>query len=76
MINIGYNETIASDNPKTIEVHILDFNDDIYDCEILVYFTTKIRDTKKFASLEELKKQLSADVKKAGDLDERQDFIL
>lgn len=51
--NIGYNPTV--ENQKlSIETHILDFNNNIYDETIRVYFTGRIRDEKKFDSLEEL----------------------
>ncbi|WP_373600586.1 bifunctional riboflavin kinase/FAD synthetase [Paraclostridium bifermentans] len=60
--NIGYNPTV---NGKTlsIETHILDFEEDIYGDIIKVEFLNRIRDEKKFNSLDELKNQLSEDVK-------------
>jgi riboflavin kinase/FMN adenylyltransferase len=63
MLNIGIRPTV-NDNPdhKTIEVHIFDFNRDIYGRQIEVYFVERIRDEMKFWSVQELKEQLSRDM--------------
>lgn len=63
MLNIGHRPTIGGDN-KTIEVHIFDFNDDIYDAEISLQFIERVREEQKFAALDELKQQLQQDEKK------------
>ena len=60
MLNIGTNPTIG-ENPLTIEVNIFDFNQDIYEKEIVIGFIDKIRDQQKFNSLEELKSALAQD---------------
>lgn len=60
MINIGTNPTLG-DNPLTIEMNIFDFNEDIYGKEITIGFIDKIRDQKKFGSLDELKQALLND---------------
>jgi riboflavin kinase/FMN adenylyltransferase len=65
--NIGYSPTF-DDHLFTIEVHILDFNERIYDQEIRVNFVKRIRDEKKFASIEELSDQIKQDVIKARDI--------
>jgi riboflavin kinase/FMN adenylyltransferase len=59
--NIGYSPTF-SDNEFTVEVHILDFNENIYDQKIRVNFIERIRDEKKFGSIEELKSQIHEDI--------------
>ncbi|UZW12325.1 bifunctional riboflavin kinase/FAD synthetase [Clostridium pasteurianum] len=64
--NIGTNPTVG-ENELTIETHILNFDDNIYNKNIKVYFIDRIREEKKFNSLEELKKQLERD-KKFADL--------
>ncbi|MEN8121562.1 MAG: bifunctional riboflavin kinase/FAD synthetase [Bacteroidota bacterium] len=62
MLNIGYKPTINIDKSnRSIEVHILNFNDDIYDEDIRVYFHKRIRNELKFCSLEKLKQQLIKD---------------
>jgi riboflavin kinase / FMN adenylyltransferase len=59
MMNVGNHPTINKLNHNIIEVHILNFDQDIYGKEINVIFKTKLRDEKKFDSLDELKKELS-----------------
>lgn len=58
--NIGIRPTVGNGNECTIETHILDFNEDIYGLDISVEFVSKIRDERKFASLDELKVELAA----------------
>lgn len=60
MLNIGTRPTVGGEN-RTIEVHIFDFNEDIYDSEICIEFVSQIRKEQKFSSIEELKAQLHAD---------------
>lgn len=64
MLNIGYRPTLNSSvKQRSIEVHILDFNRDVYSEEITLEFIDRIRDEKRFADLYQLKKQLKADEK-------------
>jgi riboflavin kinase/FMN adenylyltransferase len=60
MLNIGKRPTVDGSNRK-IEVHIIGFNDDIYAEKISIAFKKKIRDEKKFKSLDHLKIQLQKD---------------
>jgi riboflavin kinase/FMN adenylyltransferase len=62
MLNIGYKPTVEL-NPEvmTIEVHIIDFSDNLYDQNITLQFKQRIRDEIKFNSLEHLKQQINAD---------------
>jgi riboflavin kinase/FMN adenylyltransferase len=64
MANIGIRPTInsESDNKKTIEVHIFDFNMDIYGTFVSICFVDRIRDEKKFDDIESLKEQLKRDM--------------
>lgn len=62
MVNVGIHPTIAPLKNPLIEVHILDFDDDIYLSSIEIAFVSFIREEKKFASLEELKEQLQKDL--------------
>jgi riboflavin kinase / FMN adenylyltransferase len=65
-VNIGYRPTLKESNPTLhVEAHLLDFNGDLYDKEMEITFVEKLRDEKKFSSLEELKKQIAADVAEA-----------
>ena len=49
-----------------LEVHILDFDEDIYGKNITVEFNKMIRSEKKFSSLEELKQQINKDIQQIG----------
>tara|TARA_Y100000385_G_scaffold253980_1_gene278494 strand:+ start:324 stop:1250 length:927 start_codon:yes stop_codon:yes gene_type:complete len=64
MLNIGFRPTVEG-NSKTIEVNIFDFNKDIYGEEISITLVKRLRDEKKFKSLEALKKQITSDKKEA-----------
>ena len=63
MCNVGYNPTINSNNKIKLEVNIFDFNKDIYNQSIRIYFIEHIRNEHKFENLEELKEQLNQDKK-------------
>jgi riboflavin kinase/FMN adenylyltransferase len=58
--SVGNNPTVKGE-ALTVETYILDFRKDIYGVQINVSFIKKIRDNKKFNSLEELKNQLEKD---------------
>ena len=58
--SVGSNPTVNG-TKLTIETFILDFNHDIYGDDIVVYFIEKIRDEKRFDSIDCLKKQLNKD---------------
>lgn len=60
--SVGFNPTV--DKTKShiyIETYILDFNKNIYDEQIKIYFINRIREEKKFESLEELSNQIKKD---------------
>lgn len=62
MMNIGINPTTdTTSQTQKIEVHLLDFSDDIYGKSITVSFLSRIRDEQKFESVDALKSQLAAD---------------
>ena len=61
MLNLGYNPTVVTDNEVKIEVHLFDFDQDIYDQEIKVCFISRLRNEQKFESLDALKSQLQQD---------------
>lgn len=58
--NIGANPTVNGDC-RTIESHILDFNEEIYGHTIEIEFLFKVRDEIKFCSIQELKIQIQKD---------------
>jgi len=64
MINIGNNPTVKSDSHRNIEVNIFDFDNDIYNKDIAVFFNRFIRNEIKFNNLQELRIQLLNDKRK------------
>ncbi len=61
MLNIGHRPTIDNGNNRSIEVHILDFDSDIYNFPIKLSFISFLRPEMKFAGKEELRQQLEKD---------------
>ena len=59
--NIGTNPTVGNDY-LSLEVHLLDFQGDLYDQSLTISFLHFLREEKKFASLDELKNQIIADI--------------
>lgn len=62
--NIGYSPTF-DDHLFTVEVHLLDFNGNLYDEKIRVNFIERIRDEKKFSGIAELSTQIQKDIQTA-----------
>jgi riboflavin kinase/FMN adenylyltransferase len=61
MMNIGFRPTVSNEKVRTIEVHIFDFDNDIYEKEIKVRMITRIRDEIRFNGIDELREQLKKD---------------
>lgn len=66
--NIGNRPTINKDNPKNVEIHIFDFENNIYDVDIKAEFLAWLRAEKRFEDLEQLTLQIAEDVCKAKEL--------
>lgn len=64
MMSIGKNPTIEGKG-SSIEVHFFDFNSDIYDQQITIYFIKYLREEQKFDSIELLKQQIANDERAA-----------
>lgn len=62
MANYGLRPTISHYEKAVLEVHILNFDKEIYGEQLKVTFLKKIRDEKKFNSLDELKLQIQEDI--------------
>ncbi len=62
--NIGTNPTVGN-NHLSLEVHLLDFQGDLYDQPLTISFLHFLREEKKFASLDELKSQIAEDIREA-----------
>jgi riboflavin kinase/FMN adenylyltransferase len=62
MLNIGSRPTINNNaDNRSIEVHIFDFDKDIYKKQLELKFITKIREEQKFGSIDGLRSQLEKD---------------
>ncbi len=61
MMNIGTRPTLQAQAGVSLEVHLLDFNDDLYGKSLTVRFLARLRDEQKFPSLDALKAQLERD---------------
>lgn len=61
MLNIGYRPTLNNGQERSIEVHILDFEDNLYGKTITLEFVHRLRDERTFANLDELTAQLNKD---------------
>jgi riboflavin kinase/FMN adenylyltransferase len=61
MLNIGHRPTVNNGSERSIEVHIIGFEGDIYGAEITVTFLSHLRSEVKFGSMEALATQLTAD---------------
>ena len=66
--NIGTRPTVSLGGARTIETHILDFDQDIYGLDLRIEFCARLRDERRFDSLDQLKHQLEADCKKASEI--------
>jgi len=63
--NLGIRPSIKGEKKLQLEVHLLNFSSDLYGQHVSVIFLKKLRDEKKFKSLDELKEQIKLDVIKA-----------
>lgn len=60
MMNIGNNPTVAGET-KSIEVHFFNFNSDIYNETLKIEMLTRLRDERKYDSIDLLRQQLERD---------------
>jgi len=60
--SIGVRPTVTDAGRATLEVHLLDFDGDLYTAHLRVNFCHKLRDEAKFDSLEALTAQIRRDV--------------
>jgi riboflavin kinase/FMN adenylyltransferase len=66
VINLGIRPTVSSGkSERVLEIHLFDFNRDIYGHEVEVRFLKFLRPEKKFANLEALVQQIRQDVERA-----------
>jgi riboflavin kinase / FMN adenylyltransferase len=65
--SLGVRPTLKQDGKPTLEVHLFDFDRDIYGQHVRVHFMKKIREEEKFSNLEALKRQIGLDEQAARD---------
>ena len=63
MTNIGKNPTFGA-NERTIESYLVDYHGDLYGTEVQLDIVARLRGEKKFASVDELKRQVAEDVRR------------
>lgn len=65
MVNIGHNPTVSGgDAPLSIEAHLMGFEGCLYGERLTIEFVERIRDERRFGSVEELAAQLDKDRRK------------
>jgi riboflavin kinase/FMN adenylyltransferase len=60
--SLGIRPTVKQQGQPVLEVHVLDFDGDLYGRQVRVDFLHKFRDEEKYADLETLKRQIAIDV--------------
>jgi riboflavin kinase/FMN adenylyltransferase len=68
VVNLGYRPTVSSEKHRVLEIHLFDFDRDIYGSDLEVRFVRYLRPEKKFESVDMLARQIALDVKQARDL--------
>jgi riboflavin kinase/FMN adenylyltransferase len=62
--NLGLRPTVGG-TARVFEIHLFDFSEDIYGCDMEVLFRKKLRDEEKFPDLESLRTQIQLDTERA-----------
>jgi len=68
VMNVGINPTFEDRTEPVVEVHVLDFDEDLYGEVVEVEFTHRLRDERKFESPEALVRQMHEDVRRGREL--------
>ena len=63
--NVGVRPSFELGGQRMVEMHILDFAEAIYGCDLVVEFVERLRDERRYANVEELRAQIERDVEKA-----------
>lgn len=62
MVNVGENPTVSDSGRIRIEAHLIGFKGDLYGRRLEIEFLRRIRDERKFDSIEDLRRQLQQDL--------------
>src|SRR5207248_1640534 len=65
VVNLGYRPTVSSKTERLLEIHLLDFDRDIYGKDLEVRFIRYLRPEKKFENVDALVRQIECDVQHA-----------
>jgi riboflavin kinase / FMN adenylyltransferase len=68
VVNLGYRPTVSSKSERVLEIHLLDFNRDVYGKDLEVRFVRYLRPEQKFESVDALAKQIAFDVQQAREI--------
>jgi riboflavin kinase/FMN adenylyltransferase len=69
VVNLGLRPTVSTGKPERIlEIHLLDFDRDIYGKDLEIRFVKYLRPEKKFENVDALVGQIKADVRQAREL--------
>ena len=63
--NVGSHPTVDNNAPVNCETYLLDFEGDVYGCEVEVSFLHYLRPEERFGSVDELKARIAQDIEKA-----------
>jgi riboflavin kinase/FMN adenylyltransferase len=61
VMNVGVRPTVEDAGRRTQEVHLFDFDEDLYGAKLRVHVVSRIREERKFASIDELRAQIGTD---------------
>ena len=62
IVNLGIRPTVSHDTKRVLEIHLFEFDGDLYGMDVEVEFLRFMRPEKKFSSLDELRDQISRDI--------------
>ena len=65
VMNVGVRPTVASEGKRTVEVHVFGCAEDLYGTTLRAHVLGKLRDERRFASLDALKAQIADDAREA-----------
>ena len=65
VVNLGFRPTVSNTKERVLEIHLLDFERDIYGDDLELRFLRYLRPEKKFDSIEALVRQIETDVNQA-----------
>ncbi len=63
--SFGLNPTVSDSGRQKLEVHLFDFSGNLYGQRLFVRFLHKLRDEEKFGDMEQLRRQIAADIRAA-----------